>query len=51
VSPPHAWELCHSDWSYGLGHTLHVHQAKFSGVLNGLDYDIWRSAIMGNWRT
>ncbi|MGD8935383.1 MAG: glycogen synthase GlgA [Thiogranum sp.] len=41
VSPTHAWEVRHSAWGYGLGHILHVHQNKFSGVLNGLDYEMW----------
>ena len=41
VSPTHAWEVRHSDWGHGLGHTLWKHQSKFSGVLNGLDYDMW----------
>lgn len=41
VSPTHAWEVRHSEWGYGLGHTLWKHQKKFSGVLNGLDYDMW----------
>jgi starch synthase len=41
VSPTHAWEVRHSDWGYGLGHSLHVHQQKFGGVLNGLDYEMW----------
>ena len=41
VSPSHAWEVRHTDWGYGLGHTLHRYQNKFSGVLNGLDYDMW----------
>lgn len=41
VSPRHAWEVRHTDWGYGLGHTLHLHQEKFGGVLNGLDYDMW----------
>jgi starch synthase len=41
VSPRHAWEVRHTEWGYGLGHTLHVHQNKFGGVLNGLDYDMW----------
>jgi len=26
---------------YGIGHILHVHQGKFGGVLNGLDYEMW----------
>ena len=41
VSPRHAWEIRHTEWGYGLGHVLHVHQNKFGGVLNGLDYDMW----------
>jgi starch synthase len=41
VSPTHAWEVRHTVWGYGLGHTLWKHQAKFSGVLNGLDYEMW----------
>lgn len=41
VSPTYAWEILHSDLSYGLGHTLHVHRQKFGGILNGLDYDVW----------
>lgn len=45
VSPKYAWEIRHSDLSYGLGHTLHVHGAKFGGVLNGLDYDVWNPEI------
>ena len=41
VSPRHAWEVCHTEWGYGLGHALYVHGRKFGGVLNGLDYDAW----------
>ena len=41
VSPTHAWEVRHTDWGYGLQHTLYVNQDKFGGVLNGLDYDMW----------
>lgn len=41
VSPHHAWEARCGDFGYGLGHTLHVHQGKFGGVLNGIDYDVW----------
>lgn len=41
VSPKHAWEVRHSDQGYGLGHILHLHQNKFGGVLNGLDYEMW----------
>lgn len=41
VSPHHAWEARFSEISYGLGHTLHLHQDKFSGILNGIDYGMW----------
>ena len=41
VSPTHCGEAKYTDQGYGLGHTLHVHQNKFGGVLNGLDYDTW----------
>ncbi len=41
VSPRHAWEVQHTEWGYGIGHTLHVHEQKFGGVLNGLDYEMW----------
>lgn len=45
VSPRHAWEVRYTDVSYGLGHTLGVHQAKFGGILNGVDYDVWNPEI------
>jgi starch synthase len=45
VSPHHAWEARFGDVSYGLGHTLHVHQDKFRGVLNGIDYDVWSPEV------
>src|SRR4029078_6494651 len=41
VSRHHAWEARHTDQSHGLGHALHVHQGKFGGILNGLDYEYW----------
>lgn len=44
VSPHHAWEAHYGDFGFGLGHTLHLHQNKFRGVLNGVDYDIWNPA-------
>ena len=45
VSPQHAWEARHTDQGYGLGHALHVHQGKFGGVLNGLDYEMWNPEL------
>jgi starch synthase len=45
VSPHHAWEARTSEISYGLGHTLHLHQHKFGGILNGIDYDVWNPEV------
>lgn len=41
VSPHHAWEARFTGISYGLGHTLELHQDKFGGILNGIDFDVW----------
>ncbi|WP_208345471.1 glycosyltransferase, partial [Aetokthonos hydrillicola] len=45
VSPNHAWEAHHTDVGCGLSHTIHLHQDRFSGVLNGIDYDFWNPEI------
>lgn len=45
VSPKYAFEIRHTELSYGLGHTLHVHSGKFGGILNGIDYDVWNPEI------
>lgn len=45
VSPHHAWEARFQDFGYGLGHTLEVHQDKFNGILNGVDYSVWNPEI------
>ncbi len=45
VSPRYAWEIRHTDLSYGLGQTLHTHAGKFGGILNGVDYDVWNPEI------
>ncbi len=45
VSPQHAWEVMNTDQGMGLGHTLSLHQKKFGGVLNGVDYEIWNPEI------
>ncbi|MEM9907252.1 MAG: glycogen synthase GlgA [Cyanobacteria bacterium P01_D01_bin.44] len=45
VSPHHAWEAHHGGFGYGLGHTLHNHQGKFRGILNGIDYTIWSPEV------
>ena len=45
VSNSHADEARHGESGFGLGHTLWVHQNKFGGVLNGVDYDVWNPEI------
>jgi len=45
VSPNHAWEAQSGDHGFGLGHTLHLNQHKFSGILNGIDYEVWNPEI------
>jgi starch synthase len=45
VSPHHAWEVRFTDMGCGLGDTLHRHQDKFGGILNGLDYEVWNPEI------
>lgn len=45
VSPHHAWETQNTDQGFGLGHTLAIHNGKFGGVLNGVDYDVWNPEI------
>jgi starch synthase len=41
VSPHHAWEARFTPIGCGLGHTLHLHQDKFTGILNGINDDFW----------
>jgi starch synthase len=41
VSPRHAWEAKDAGQGHGLESTLHIHQHKFGGVLNGVDYDVY----------
>jgi starch synthase len=45
VSPQHAWEARFTEQGFGMGPTLAVHQTKFAGVLNGLDYSVWNPEI------
>jgi starch synthase len=45
VSPHHAWEARFTEIGCGLGHTLYMHQHKFGGILNGIDYDVWNPEI------
>lgn len=48
VSPHHAWEAHYTDIGCGLSHTLHIHQDKFKGILNGIDYSIWSPEVDKN---
>ena len=41
VSPRHAWEARFTDQGFGLQNTLNIHQGKYGGVLNGIDYEYW----------
>ncbi len=45
VSPQYAWDIKTPEQSYGLSHTLHIHENKFGGILNGVDYDVWNPEI------
>lgn len=45
VSPHHAWEARFSDIGCGLQRTLEIHQSKFGGILNGIDYQVWNPEI------
>ncbi|MBF0519632.1 MAG: glycogen synthase [Nitrospirae bacterium] len=45
VSPQYAWDVRTSEQGFGMGHTLHVHQSKFGGILNGVDYEVWNPEI------
>lgn len=45
VSRQHAREAANTDQGFGLGHSLNVHQGKFGGVLNGVDYNAWNPEV------
>jgi starch synthase len=45
VSPSYADEVLYGDASSGLGRIIKEHQDKFSGVLNGVDYDVWNPEV------
>jgi len=45
VSPRYAEEIKNTGLGYGLQHTLLVHSAKFRGILNGIDYNVWNPEI------
>ena len=41
VSPNHANEVRFGECGSGIAPALSVHEGKFGGVLNGVDYDVW----------
>jgi starch synthase len=41
VSPRYAWEIQHTEQGMGLQALLKIHAHKFSGILNGIDDEIW----------
>lgn len=45
VSPTHSHEARFTDQGSGLNQTLNIHHAKFGGVLNGIDYDVWNPEV------
>ena len=45
VSPQYAWEVRFAGQGFGLEHTLKVHDQKFTGVLNGIDYEVWNPEV------
>ena len=47
VSRRHAHEAKEEGQGYGMERTLQIHQNKYGGVLNGLDYHIYNPAIDG----
>ncbi|MGI9213286.1 MAG: glycogen synthase GlgA [Methylococcaceae bacterium] len=47
VSPRHAHEAKDQGQGFGLEPTLHIHQVKFGGVVNGIDYNVWNPEIDG----
>ena len=48
VSPRYAQEIRHTPLGMGLQRVLNVHQQKFGGVLNGLDYSAWNPELDGH---
>jgi starch synthase len=45
VSPRYAVETKDEGQGFGLEPTLHTHQIKYGGVVNGIDYDVWNPEI------
>ena len=47
VSPHYSWEAKSTNQGYGLSGTLNQFQAKFEGILNGVDYELWNPETDG----
>jgi starch synthase len=45
VSPRYAFETKDQGQGFGLEPTLHTHQVKYGGVVNGIDYDVWNPEV------
>lgn len=45
VSPRYARETKDQGQAFGLEPTLHIHHAKFGGVVNGIDYNVWNPEV------
>jgi starch synthase len=41
VSPRYAWEIQTTEQGMGLQETLRLHDHKFGGILNGIDFESW----------
>ena len=48
VSPRYAFETKDQGQGFGLEPTLHTHQVKYGGVINGIDYDLWNPEVDGH---
>jgi starch synthase len=48
VSPRYAGKIRTTAQGMGLQRILNVHQEKFGGVLNGIDYNVWNPEIDGH---
>ncbi len=48
VSPSYALEVQAPEGGHGLDGAMRYHAGKFSGILNGVDYDIWNPATDKN---
>lgn len=45
VSPRYAAEAKDQGQGFGLEPTLHIHHAKYGGVVNGVDYEVWNPEV------